>query len=336
MSVSKLGIILFSSFLTFAAAPLAFSQLDKPTEPVATSVTDVKQIQQALSDLGYTPGDINGMISAQTQDSIRQFQWLNGLPVTGIVDEQTKLTLDTQWRGGVQNAQLGQTPLSAERGKPYNQDTTGAKYDKDAADRISKAATVLQELTSSTDNRIPNELLERAEAIVVVPQMMKAAFGIGGRYGKGVVSERAENGRWSPPAFMEIGGGSFGFQIGASATDLVLVFTDRKAMNMLESGKDLKLGVDAGIVAGPVGRSAEAGTNVKLESAIYAYSRSKGLFAGIALDGAVLYMDNDMNKKVYGNSVDAKQILNGNVAMNSTVHPFMDALEKVVPKRRIS
>ena len=95
-------------------------------------------------------------------------------------------------------------------------------------------------------------------------------------------------------------------------------------------------GVDAGIVAGPVGRSAEAGTNAKLESAIYAYSRSKGLFAGIALDGAVLYMDNDMNKKVYGNSVDAKKILNGNVAMNSTVHPFMDALEKVVPKRRIS
>ena len=332
MSVSKLGIILFSSFLTFAAAPLAFSQLDKPTEPVATSVTDVKQIQQALSDLGYTPGDINGMISAQTQDSIRQFQWLNGLPVTGIVDEQTKMSLETQWRGGVQNAQLGQTALSAERTKP----TTNGKYDKDAADRISKAAAVLQALTASSDNRIPNELLERAEAIVVIPQMMKAAFGIGGRYGKGVVSERAANGRWSPPAFMDIGGGSFGFQIGASATDLVLVFTDRKGMDMLENGKDLKLGVDAGIVAGPIGRSAEAGTNSKLESAIYAYSQSKGLFAGIALDGAVLYMDNDMNKKVYGDSVDAKQILNGNVAMNSTVRPFMDALERIVPSKRIS
>ena len=128
MSVSKLGMILFSSFLTVATAPLAFSQGtgNKGTEPVATSVTDVKQIQQALSDLGYAPGDINGMISAQTQDSIRQFQWLNGLPVTGIVDEQTKMTLDSQWRGGVRNAQLGQTPLSAGidpgRGRPWCRD----------------------------------------------------------------------------------------------------------------------------------------------------------------------------------------------------------------------
>ena len=151
MSVSKLGMILFFSFLTLATAPLAFSQGtgNKGTEPVATSVTDVKQIQQALSDLGYAPGDINGMISPQTQDSIRQFQWLNGLPVTGIVDEQTKMTLDSQWRGGVRNAQLGQTPLSAGREKPYYEDTTGGKYDKGAADRIQKAAAVLQELTAA-------------------------------------------------------------------------------------------------------------------------------------------------------------------------------------------
>src|SRR5215470_11974069 len=99
--------------------------------------------------------------------------------------------------------------------------------------------------------------------------MIKGAFGIGGRYGKGLVSERAENGRWSAPAYIEIGGGSFGAQIGVSSTDLVLVFTDRKAMSMLEGGKDMKLGVDAAAVAGPIGRSAEAGVNLKLESAIY-------------------------------------------------------------------
>jgi len=353
------------------------------SEPAATSVDDVKQIQQSLADLGYTPGDINGVMTAQTQDAIRQFQWLNDLPVTGILDQQTKLSLDTQARTGVENANLGQTPSGTERAKPetefqqngtdtynqtqnqnrtdsynkdqstttdttYNQDKTdrgkhqdqtsgkAGKHEKSASRRIEKAAAVLHDLTASADNRIPNEILDRAEAIVVIPHVVKGALGIGGRYGKGVVSERAENGRWSPPAFMDIGGGSYGLQLGVTATDLVLVFTDRKAMDMLEKGKDLKLGVDAGVAAGPIGRSAEAGTNAKLESAIYAYSRSKGLYAGVALDGAVLYMDNDMNRKVYGDSVDARQILNGNVTMNPTVRPFMNELERVVPKKRIS
>src|SRR5262249_38341462 len=164
----------------------------------------------------------------------------------------------------------------------------------------------------------------------------KGAFGIGGRFGKGVVAQRAENGRWSSPSFLEIGGGSFGAQIGVTSTDLVLVFTDRKALDQLEGGKDLKLGVDAGVAAGPVGRSAEAGVNVKLDTAVYAYSRSKGPFAGIALDGAVLSIDKDMNEKVYGSSVDARSVLNGSVASNATVRPFMEALDKVVPKKRLS
>ncbi len=346
----------------------------RTSEPAATSVDDVKQVQTALLDLGYNPGPVNGMMSTDTQQAIREFQYLNHLPVTGIVDQQTKTALSTQQTGSVENARLGQTPSSGQREKPgtelqqnrdysqnqtdtynrnqntatdksYKQDKTDhskhhnqatGKHEKSAADRITKATAVLHDLTGSSDNRIPNELLGRAEAIVVIPHMVKGAFGIGGRYGKGVVSERAENGRWSPPAFMDIGGGSYGLQIGATATDLVLVFTDRKALETLESGKDLKLGVDAGIVAGPIGRSAEAGTNAKLESAIYAYSRSKGLFAGVALDGAVLYMDNDMNAKVYGDSVDAKQILNGRVAANSTVQPFMRELQNVVPQKRIS
>jgi lipid-binding SYLF domain-containing protein/peptidoglycan hydrolase-like protein with peptidoglycan-binding domain len=371
------------------------------SEPAASSVEDVKQIQQSLADLQFNPGEINGIMTAETQQAIRQFQLMNNLPVTGIVDEQTKTALD-QARAGVQAGKLEQTPLSTEREKPalgseeqqnrtdaynqnrtdtsnqnrsdtYNQnradttqdptdtynatqnrdttadhdrskkdhstkshDRTAGKWDKDAADRINKAAAVLQDLTASSDKRIPNELLERAEAIAVIPHMIKGAFGIGGRYGKGVVAQRMDSGRWSPPAFIEIGGGSFGLQIGATATDLVLVFTDRNALDLLESGKDLKLGVDAGVVAGPIGREAEAGVNANLKTAVYAYSRAKGLFAGVALDGAVLNMDNDTNHKVYGESVDAKQIMNGNVAMNSLVRPFMDALEKVVPKKRIS
>jgi lipid-binding SYLF domain-containing protein/peptidoglycan hydrolase-like protein with peptidoglycan-binding domain len=416
----------------------ADASLGVSPEPTASSVDDVRQVQVALIDLMYSPGDMNGIMTADTQQAVREFQWLNDLPVTGIVDEQTKSALDTQWRSGVESSQLGQTPLTGEREKPliggqeqqnqtdtyntynqnrtdtdrqnrsetynqnqtrsdtynqnqsdtynqnrsdtaqdrqdtysrdnsykqdqtdrgtspvHNQDATtdhdryhkdhdgknrdhaSGKYDKEGAERAQKAAAVLQDLTTSTDKRIPNELLEHAEAIAVIPHMIKGALGIGGRYGKGLVSQRLSNGRWSPAAFMEIGGGSFGAQIGATSTDVVLVFTDRNALETLEGGKDLKLGVDAGITAGPIGREGEAGVNAKLDSAIYAYSRSKGLFAGIALDGAVLSMDNDMDHKVYGQSVDAREILNGNVGMNSTVQPFMNALEKVVPKKRIS
>src|SRR5262249_50070198 len=154
--------------------------------------------------------------------------------------------------------------------------------------------------------------------------------------GKGVISQRLPDGRWSAPSFIEIGGGSFGAQLGVSSTDLVLVFTDRKALSMLEGGRDLKIGADASAVAGPIGRSAEAGTNLKLESAIYSYSRSKGLFAGVALDGAVLNIDKDTNAKVYGASADARDILNGRIAANATVQPFVNALDRVSPKPRVS
>lgn len=209
-----------------------------------------------------------------------------------------------------------------------------AKVDKEGAERVAKAVEILKDLTGTADKRIPNELLERAEAIAVIPNMIKGAFGIGGRYGKGVVSQRLESGRWGPPSFLEIGGGSFGAQLGVSSTDLVLVFTDRKALDLLEEGKDLKVGVDASAVAGPVGRSAEAGVNIKLETAIYSYSRAKGLFVGVALDGAVLDIDNSRNEKVYGASVTAKDILNGRAAANATGQPFVDALERIVPKKR--
>lgn len=358
MSVSKLGIILFSSFLIFVTAPSGSAQSTQgqnreagknahqqpSSEPAATSVDDVKRIQQQLADLGYNPGEPNGVMTSDTQEAIRQFQWINSMPVTGIVDQQTMQILNTQASSGNENTRLGQAPLSAEREKPaYNQEQTGntknhkeGTHEKGAAGRIDKASAVLEELTNAKDNGIPKEILERAEAVVVIPHVVKGAFGIGGRYGKGVAAERMADGRWSAPAFMDIGGGSFGLQLGASATDLVLVFTSRKGLDMLEGGKDLKLGVDAGIVAGPVGRSAEAGANAKLESAIYAYSRSKGLFAGVALDGAVLYTDNDMNRRVYGDSVDSKQILIGRVQPTAIDRPFRNALERAVPKKRIS
>jgi lipid-binding SYLF domain-containing protein len=304
--------------------------------PTAFDLEDVRQAQMALKNRGYDPGEMNGMVSSQTQDAIRQFQTANGLIVTGKLDGQTQAALGISIKGTdqQQRAKPGGPSAESEPQETSKVDKT-PKVDKDAQERLEKAATVLQDLTGSEDKRIPDALMERAEAIAVVPHMVKGAFGIGGRYGKGVVSERLTNGRWSSPAFIQIGGGSFGLQLGATATDLVLVFTDHNALDLLSKGKDLKLGVDAGVVAGPVGREAEVGVNANLKTAIYAYSRAKGLFAGVALDGAVLDIDDSMNKNVYGSDVAVKDVLDGRVHM-AGADPFTAALERIVPKKKIS
>jgi len=328
----------------------------------AANSQEVMRIQQTLAGLMYNPGEANGIMTPQTQQAIREFQYLNNLPVTGELDDQTMIAMQDQGTGSFQSAsierekpavntgretkqqtyepsnkssQKSDTSIEVKRSKK-EQDSSDTKSNSDYAKRVSKSADVLQDLTAAADKRIPNELLERAEAIAVIPNMIKGAFGIGGRYGKGVVSARMEDGRWSPPAFVEIGDGSFGAQLGVSSTDLVFVFTDKRALDLLKKGKDLKLGVDASAVAGPLGRSAEAGVNLNLGSAIYAYSRAKGLFAGIALDGAVLNIEDHANEKVYGKSVNPEDIFNGKLAVNSTGRPFIDVLEKVVPKKRIS
>jgi SH3 domain-containing YSC84-like protein 1 len=350
MSFKTLVIIFISSFLIFASVPPAMAQVkdgpitntDLGVGPTAFDLEDVRQVQMMLKNRGYDPGEVNGMMTSQTQEALRQFQTANNLPVTGKIDQQTQVALGVTVKGTEHNQaiteQARQKPTERPtQTQPQRFDTSKTeKVDKDAQERIEKSAMVLQELTRAEDNRIPNELLERAEAIAVIPNMVKAAFGIGGRYGKGVVSRRQANGSWGSPAFLQIGGGSFGLQLGGSSTDLVLVFTDAKALDLLERGKDLKLGVDAGVVAGPIGRSAEAGVNANLASAIYAYSRAKGLFAGVALDGAVLDLDDSMNKKVYGQSVMAKDVLSGRGQMMSVTRPFTDALERIVPKKRIT
>ncbi len=205
------------------------------------------------------------------------------------------------------------------------------KNSEDQAERAQRAAVVLGELVKTPDRSIPRELLERAYGIAVIPNVVKAAFGVGGRWGKGLLSVR-EKGGWSAPAYIELAGGSFGFQIGAQATDLVLVFTERSSVQSLLDSK-LKLGADASVAAGPVGRGAEAGTDAKLNAAIYAYSRSKGLFAGIALDGAVISMDDSANQKVYGANVTGKDILlNGRVTRSPITTPFITALRQYSPR----
>jgi len=199
------------------------------------------------------------------------------------------------------------------------------------AERAADAVNVLTEIMKIPENSVPEELMARAHGIAVIPHVVKGAFGIGGQWGKGLMSQRREDGSWSSPAYIEIGGGSFGLQIGVQASDIVLVFTDEDGIKGILKGK-LKLGADASATAGPVGRNTEVGTDVLLRSAVFAYSRSKGLFAGISLDGSVIGMDDNANRKIYGKDVTGEDILLGKVVRtNSVVQPFVAELQKVSP-----
>jgi lipid-binding SYLF domain-containing protein len=178
--------------------------------------------------------------------------------------------------------------------------------------------------------------MNRAEGLAVIPDMKKAALGIGGTYGKGLVTRRLQpGGKWSPPVWVNIGGGSVGLQIGATSTDVVLVFTDRKGVNALLDGK-LELGADAAVAAGPVGRRAAVGTDIQLESAIYSYSRSKGAFAGVSLEGAAVTIDDSANEKVYGKNFSVDNILSGGVAMPAAGRPFVEAVQRYTTAARTS
>ena len=206
-----------------------------------------------------------------------------------------------------------------------------AKDKDDYRERAAKAAEAMTEIMNIPEGGIPEDLMARAHAIAVIPHVVKGALGLGGQYGKGLVSHRGSNGRWSAPAFIDIGGGSFGLQLGVQATDLVLVFTNDAGFRGLLDGK-LKLGADASVAAGPVGRKAEVGTDVLLKSAVVAYSRSKGLFAGISLDGSVVTINDSANHAVYGKGISAQDILlNGRAQSNDVVAPFMRTLERYSP-----
>jgi lipid-binding SYLF domain-containing protein len=167
----------------------------------------------------------------------------------------------------------------------------------DASRHASDAARVFNEIMGTPDKGIPRELLNKAEAIAVFPGVVKAAFIIGGRGGQGVISRRAKGG-WSAPAFFNVGGGSFGAQIGAQKTDYVLLIMNEEGVKGLMEDK-FEIGGEASVAAGPVGRTAGASTNATLDAGILTYSRSKGLFAGVSLQGAVINPDNDLNEATY-------------------------------------
>src|SRR5512138_229271 len=165
--------------------------------------------------------------------------------------------------------------------------------------RLLTATKVLDELLQMPEQNIPTWLLERAYAIAVVPDVIKVGLGVGGRRGKGVLVVRKDNGQWSNPVFVNLTGGSFGFQVGVQSTDIVLVFTSRQSIEGIVGGK-VTLGADASVAAGPVGRQSSAATDVGLSAQVYSYSRAQGLFAGVALDGSAMTIDHKSNESFYG------------------------------------
>jgi len=188
---------------------------------------------------------------------------------------------------------------------------TGVSLANSEEQKVQEAADVLAKIMQMPEKGIPPVLLRDARAVAVIPGVIKAAFVVGGRHGTGVLSTRAEDGRWSDPVFVSITGGSVGWQVGASSTDLVLVFKKMDDVEKLLNGK-FTLGADAAVAAGPVGRKASAATDVRLRSGILSYSRSRGLFAGVSLDGAALLIDDDANAAYYGKSnLSAADILAG-------------------------
>ncbi len=195
--------------------------------------------------------------------------------------------------------------------------------------RIWEAKKVLSEIMAAPDQSIPEEMLAKCKAIAVYPNVLKGAFIFGGRWGQGVVLKRDErSGKWGPVAFSTIGGGSWGFQIGGQMTDLILVILNDRGLDGLLSN-NFTLGGDAAAVAGPVGRSSELSTDLTLRAGIVSYSRARGLFAGIALDGAILTQDNHSNSNYYGRAMTSRDILlNNAVSIQLSSKELVDALDE--------
>ncbi|HEV2991273.1 MAG TPA: lipid-binding SYLF domain-containing protein [Candidatus Angelobacter sp.] len=194
------------------------------------------------------------------------------------------------------------------------------------AERIQSASTVLNEIMSTPDKGIPEEILGSAKCLAVVPSLVKGGFVLGVDYGRGVATCRTSNG-WSAPAPFGIKGGSVGFQIGGQAVDLIMVIMNDEGMQHLLSSK-FKLGADASAAAGPVGRHVEGATDWKMRAQVLTYSRARGLFAGIALDGSVISQDKDATRELYGRLVPFKTILTGAVATPSAGESFIASVRK--------
>jgi lipid-binding SYLF domain-containing protein len=202
----------------------------------------------------------------------------------------------------------------------------------EADKRIRESATVLSEIMNAGDKGIPEDLLHKAQCVGIVPNLKRAGFIVGAKYGKGVITCRTENG-WSGPATVRIEGGSIGFQIGAGETDVVFIVMNKSGEEKLTRDK-FTIGGDASAMAGPVGRSAEARTDAMMAAEILSYSRSRGIFAGVSLEGATLRPDNDDNTKIYGRPVKQREILEGRVTPPAVAAPLYNELNHWAPYKK--
>lgn len=195
-----------------------------------------------------------------------------------------------------------------------------------AVERLQAAATVIDEIQGAPDKGVPQEVFGSAKCVAVVPGLLKGGFIVGARYGRGVASCRTAKG-WSAPAFFTVTGGSFGLQIGGQAIDLIMLIMNDEGMNNLLSSK-FELGADASVAAGPVGRHAEGNTDWKLRAQVLTYSRTRGVFAGLTMNGARIVQDKDATREFYGHAVPFATSLKGKTAVPADAKPYTDALGK--------
>jgi len=213
--------------------------------------------------------------------------------------------------------------------------TAAIAFDRDdSVKRLQRATEVFSEIMKTPDKGIPEDLLNKCECIGIVPGLKKGGLGLGGKYGKGLIMCRKPDRSWTAPSFITIEGGSVGFQIGYTQIDVVMVMMNRKGVEKL-IGDKFTIGADASAAAGPVGRQTAAQTNIRLDAEILTYSRAKGLFAGVSLDGATLRSDKDDNRAFYGKDIDARSILlDGSVAMPAEARSLASALSWQSPKKQ--
>jgi lipid-binding SYLF domain-containing protein len=205
-----------------------------------------------------------------------------------------------------------------------------ARQESDESRRLRDAATVFGEIMAAEDNAIPDSILGKAEGIAIFPSTIKAGFVFGGMRGRGVLSARGADG-WSAPAFLTLTGGSFGLQIGGQAADIILVIRDRRGLENLVRNQ-FKLGADVAVAAGPIGREAQAATDLQLRAQILSYSRTRGLFAGVTINGSTIRQDRDANRRFYGSPLEMRQIVfEGAAPAAAPVAPWLDVLKKFAP-----
>jgi len=203
-----------------------------------------------------------------------------------------------------------------------------ARQESDEARRLREAATVFGEIMAAEDKAIPRALLGKADGIAIFPSTVRAGFILGGMRGRGVLSARTDNG-WSAPAFLTLTGGSVGLQIGGQAADVILVINDRRGLENLVSNQ-FKLGADVAVAAGPVGRDAQAATDLQLRAQILSYSRARGLFAGVTVNGSTVRPDRDANERFYGERLETKQIVfaSGPASLPEPVPVWLQTLDR--------